>query len=257
MKAVTYARVSSREQADSGLGLAAQAERNAAYCRMKGLVIVREFVDAGESCGVPIGERPAGRELMDYLRTGEAANLVIMRLDRGFGDAVDCLSAVRGWDAAGIVLHIVDLGGSAIASNTAAGRFMLTVMAAAAEMRLNVIRENTRNAMRQLIQQGKTTGLPRFGWKAGKGGYLVPDPAEQKVIQQIREWRQAGHSLYAIARKLNEAGIPTKRKERIRNPRRGVRPAWTINSIDRILSRSYESETQDPNLPDVQAVLAG
>jgi len=43
--ALSYIRVSSDEQADSGLGLEAQRQRIAAYCDMKGLRLVEVFED--------------------------------------------------------------------------------------------------------------------------------------------------------------------------------------------------------------------
>jgi DNA invertase Pin-like site-specific DNA recombinase len=45
--AVSYIRVSSEEQADSGLGLEAQRQRIAAHCEMKGLSLSKGFEDLG------------------------------------------------------------------------------------------------------------------------------------------------------------------------------------------------------------------
>ena len=47
--AISYIRVSSEEQADSGLGLEAQRQRIAAYCMMKALHLAEEFEDPGIS----------------------------------------------------------------------------------------------------------------------------------------------------------------------------------------------------------------
>jgi DNA invertase Pin-like site-specific DNA recombinase len=49
--ALGYIRVSSEEQADSGLGLEAQRQRIAAYCAMKGLRLAEVFADPGISGG--------------------------------------------------------------------------------------------------------------------------------------------------------------------------------------------------------------
>jgi DNA invertase Pin-like site-specific DNA recombinase len=57
--AISYIRVSSDEQADSGLGLEAQRQRIAAYCDMKGLRLVEVFEDPGISGGKPLATRPA------------------------------------------------------------------------------------------------------------------------------------------------------------------------------------------------------
>jgi hypothetical protein len=54
--AISYTRVSSDEQADSGLGLEAQRQRIAAYCDLKGLRLVEVFEDPGISGG--LGQTP-------------------------------------------------------------------------------------------------------------------------------------------------------------------------------------------------------
>jgi hypothetical protein len=47
MKAIGYIRVSTEEQADSGVSLEAQKSRVEAYCKAKGWELVRIIVDAG------------------------------------------------------------------------------------------------------------------------------------------------------------------------------------------------------------------
>jgi site-specific DNA recombinase len=56
--AISYIRVSSEEQADSGLGLEAQPQRIAAYCTMKGLHLAEVFEDP--ACGALSRRRRMG-----------------------------------------------------------------------------------------------------------------------------------------------------------------------------------------------------
>ena len=122
MRAIGYIRCSTHEQADSGLGLDAQAERIRAYAALKGLDI-DIITDAGESGGKPLASRAGGQRLLAAVREGKAKAIVLLKLDRGFRNAVDCLATVEQWERKGIALHIVDLGGNAIDTTTAAGRF--------------------------------------------------------------------------------------------------------------------------------------
>ena len=69
--------------------------------------------------------------------------VVVLKLDRAFRNAVDCLATVEKWDKSRIALHIVDLAGNSIDSTTAAGKFMLTVLAGTAEMERNLPRSLT------------------------------------------------------------------------------------------------------------------
>jgi hypothetical protein len=59
-----YIRVSSDEQADSGLGLEAQRQRIRAYCELKGLQLTTLFEDPAVSGGKPLSSRPAGSRLL-------------------------------------------------------------------------------------------------------------------------------------------------------------------------------------------------
>jgi DNA invertase Pin-like site-specific DNA recombinase len=62
--AIGYIRVSSEEQAESGLGLEAQRQRIAAHCTMKGLHLAEVFEDPGISAGKPLASRPADSQLL-------------------------------------------------------------------------------------------------------------------------------------------------------------------------------------------------
>ncbi|MCH9003026.1 MAG: recombinase family protein, partial [Planctomycetes bacterium] len=84
---------------------------------------------------------------MDALRQRRADSVVMLKLDRGFRNAGDCLTTVEQWERKGIALHVADLGGNAIDTTSAAGRFMLVVLAGAAEMERNLTRERTRAAL--------------------------------------------------------------------------------------------------------------
>src|SRR5262249_6336595 len=64
-EAIGYVRVSSEEQADSGLGLQAQRQRIVAFCDMKGLRLVEVYEDAGVSGGKPLSSRPSSSRLLN------------------------------------------------------------------------------------------------------------------------------------------------------------------------------------------------
>ena len=113
MKAICYVRCSTQEQADSGLGLEAQAERIRAYCTMRNLDLLDIITDAGVSGGKPLASRVGGQQLLNMIRERKADAVVMLKLDRMFRNAGDCLTTVETWERAGVALHVVDLGGNA------------------------------------------------------------------------------------------------------------------------------------------------
>ena len=230
MKAIGYTRCSTNEQADSGLGLDAQAERVRAYCTLKGLQLIDLIIDAGVSGGKPLASRDGGRSLLDALRRKRADAVVMLKLDRMFRNAGDCLTTVEQWERQGVSLHIADLGGNAIDTTSAAGRFMLVVLAGAAEMERNLTRERTRSAMAVKRANGKRIGTVPYGCNLDTdGSTLVANEAEQAVITDIRAMRGQGMKLQQIATKLTQRGVPTKT---------GRSNHWTHQAVARILNRT-------------------
>jgi len=230
MKAIGYTRCSTNEQADSGLGLEAQAERIRAYCTMRGSELLDLITDAGVSGGKPLATRDGGQRLLSAIRERKADGVVMLKLDRMFRNAGDCLTTVEKWEKAGVALHVVDLGGNAIDTTSAAGRFMLVVLAGAAEMERNLTRERTRSAMAVKRGNGQRIGTVPYGYDlADDGTTLIPNDAEQAVIADIQSRRAEGWTLERIADALTDLGVPTKT---------GKSAAWTHQAVVRILKRA-------------------
>ncbi len=166
---------------------------------------------------------------MTMIRERKADAVVMLKLDRMFRNAGDCLTTVETWEKAGVALHVVDLGGNAIDTTSAAGRFMLVVLAGAAEMERNLTRERTRSAMAVKRANGQRTGAVPYGHDLGDDGTtLVPNESEQAVIQEIKAMRARGMKLAQIASELTERGVPTKT---------GKSSRWTHQAVARILNR--------------------
>ena len=239
MKAIGYTRCSTNEQADSGLGLDAQAERVRAYCTLKGLHLVELITDAGVSGGRPLANRDGGGRLLDVIKCKRADAVVMLKLDRMFRNAGDCLTTVEQWERQGVSLHIADLGGNAIDTTSAAGRFMLVVLAGAAEMERNLTRERTRSAMAVKRANGKRIGTVPYGYDLQPdGSSLLLNEIEQAVIGDIRAMRSRGMKLVQIADALSQQGVPTKT---------GRSSRWTHQAVARILARSISASACNPN----------
>ena len=211
-KAIAYIRVSTEEQATEGVSIEAQEQAIKAYCTLRKLELVELVVDAGVSAGKALSKREGGNRVLQAVRKGEVDSVVSYKLDRLFRDCADCLDVTRIWDKNGTSLHLLDLGGQAVDTSSAMGRFFLTVMAGAAELERNQIRERTSAAMQHKIKKGEYTGgrVP-FGFTlAADGITLEENQDEQEIRQLVQSLRSDGLSLRKIAQELQDRGYKTK-----------------------------------------------
>ncbi len=226
--AIAYVRVSTDEQAAEGVSLDAQVASVRAYALLRGLELVDVVVDAGVSAGKPLAERVGGAVVLEAVKRRKVRTVVAVKLDRVFRNAGDCLTTTEEWDRVGVALHLVDMGGQAIDTSSAMGRFFLTVMAGAAEMERNLIRERTTSALAHKRSEGRRTSKDApFGWRIGDDGdTLEHDAAEQRAIELIRELRAGGMSIRGIVQHLEDRGIAA----------RGSR--WHKTTLERVLARA-------------------
>lgn len=212
-KVIGYVRVSTQEQADSGLSIAAQNLRLTQFAEFKGLELVDVIHDENVSASIPLAERPGGAQLLQRTQGG-VIGVAAVKLDRLFRDALDCLATIKVWNSQGVGLHLLDLG---VDTTTAQGKAFLTNAAAYAELERNLISERTREALKQVRAQGGTLGGDGFGWRRADStdaaGRRVIElvPEEFSTLVECRTLRDMGWTLQKIADKFNSEGRRTKR----------------------------------------------
>ncbi len=205
-----YARVSTHEQVECGVSLDSQIENLLLYCKAVGLQPVRVIREAGVSGAKPLAQRPGGATLLDALASGEVNNVVAMKLDRLFRSTQDALTHISQWDRAGTTLHLCDMGGQNLNTASAMGRMMITMLASFAEFERNLISERTAAALAHKKSKGQAYNQTPYGFQK-EGKMLVLDEKEQQVLWRVFEWREEGHSLWTIASRLNDLGVPAKK----------------------------------------------
>lgn len=202
-----------------------QESQARAYADLRGFTVVDVLHDAAISAAVPFQDRPSAPRVRKLIASGAVDALVAAKLDRMFRDVVDCLTNVDLWDRRGVALHLVDMGGNAVDTRSAAGRFMLTVLAAAAEMERNRIRERTRESARRRKANLQVYGPVPFGFRRACDHChhdaatesvpgcreLVRVYEEQYTIRSAKTLRGDGKSYAKIADALNRHRHATRR----------------------------------------------
>ena len=232
-RAVIYTRVSTQEQSEKGVSLGAQKDRCEAYCVAAGLEVSEVFREEGVSAKVPLANRPEGARLVAALNTGAVKTVVAFKLDRLFRDVVDALQQTRHWDGAGVSLRIVDLGGQAVDTKSAAGKFVFGMLAAVAEMERGLIGERTAAALRSIAEKGRVPANVPFGYRR-ENKELVHDPVEGPVVTELFARAAKGESRMQLARWINEKH--PKRPHKKYAGKTVVDAAWRANAISRMLA---------------------
>jgi len=207
-RAVGYLRVSTDQQAESGLGLEAQeAAVQSAASRLK-LELARVAVDAGTSGKLAIEDRPVLLEVVGTLRRGDV--LLVAKRDRLGRDVIavaliERLVAKRG-------ARVVSAAGEGTETDDPAGVLMRRLIDSFAEYERLLISARTRAALAAKRRRGeRVSGIVPFGYRLAYDGRTLEAAAgEAGTLETIRRLRAEGRSLRGVADALNAAGIVTR-----------------------------------------------
>jgi putative DNA-invertase from lambdoid prophage Rac len=114
------------------------------------------FSDEGVSGKVSASQRPQFKALLAQIRDGET--LVVSKLDRLGRDAQDVGATIKALAARNIKVIVLQLG--ALDLTSPAGKLMLTMLAAVAEMERDLLVERTQSGLARAKAEGKTLGRP-------------------------------------------------------------------------------------------------
>lgn len=204
-KVYGYVRVSTSDQENS---LEVQSKRIHEYCQFKHLQLEHIFIDEGISGSVPIDNRPEGHKLCSLL-TKDVKGVIVVKPDRLFRSTTDALISVERWDKLGIELHVVDLNGATLNTNTASGKLIFTILIAYATFE----REQTGERIKVVLNNKKSTGKVYAGYLFGYDkidGLLVPNEKEQSIIDIVKK-NAPELSPAKIADGLNSWGFTAKK----------------------------------------------
>lgn len=234
IQAVGYIRVSTEEQATSGLSLSHQKTRIIAFAKASDFNLVEVIEEPGKS-GKNLN-RPGMARALEILESGKAQALVVLSLDRLTRSVKDLGYLVEFFDQTGTALVSVQ---DSINTLTAAGRLVLNVLGSIAQWEREAIAERTAAAMAVKRHRGeKTGGTVPYGFDAAGKGRLIPNPREQEALKLITRLRKRKVSLRKIGEILTEQGF-TPKKGGIWHPQT-IKQILTI--IDETKRKMYHSK---------------
>lgn len=206
--AIAYLRVSTPDQAESGLGLDAQRASITAAAARLGLTVRAWFTDAGVHGDRPLASRSGSTQAVAELRRGDV--LLVAKRDRLARDrfemaVLDRLLKKRG-------ARIVSAAGEGTDDDDPASLLLRGLIDLFAEYERLVIAARTKAALAAKRARGECAGQLPFGFHlAGDRKHLEPDAAEQDKLARIHALKATGLSAQKIAVCLNAEQITTRK----------------------------------------------
>ena len=226
-KCYIYTRVSTAIQVD-GFSLDAQKDKLRKYAEFQDMEIAGEYSDEGHSGKNIKGRHEFMRMLNDIEDGKDGVDFVLVfKLSRFGRNAADVLSSLQLMQDYGVNLICVEDG---IDSSKEAGKLLISIIAAVAEMERENIRVQTMAGREQKAREGKWNGgFAPYGYKLENGELVIAED-EVEIIQMIFDrYIHTNDGINGVANYLNNHGYTKKLRQN------GTIPGFSSSFIKKII----------------------
>ena len=241
-RAVSYIRVSTREQAqrggsEEGFSLPAQREANKRKAQSMGALVVKEFADRGESARS--ANRPELQKMLAYLKEDGGIDYVIVhKLDRLARNRADDVEINRAFEEAGVRL----VSTSENIDQTPGGMLLHGIMSSIAEFYSRNLANEVIKGMGEKARNGGTLGKAPLGYmnvrardENGREVRTIALDEERAPLVRLAftEYATGNWTVRGLAEHLAELGLTTAS-----SPARPAKPI-TATRLQNILHLPY------------------
>jgi site-specific DNA recombinase len=214
MGAVIYLRVSTKEQAEEGYSIHAQAEACRGYIADRGWELVDEYADRGESART--ADRPQFRAMLARLAEDPIVDrLVVHKLDRLARNLEDHAQVRAALRKAGVQLCSV----TETLEDSASGKLVEGILASIAEFYSANLSQEIRKGLDQKAAEGGWPTVAPIGYRnvrregGGRRGEALLERDEQAplVVWAFERYATGSWSLSALTEALAAKGLRNRR----------------------------------------------
>lgn len=228
-KVYLYTRVSTSMQTE-GYSLDAQNERLKKYAQGNDMVVAGEYSDQGKSGKSIEGRTDFQRMLNDISNKKDGVSFVLVfKLSRFGRNAADTLNSLQFMQDYGVNLISVEDG---IDSSKDAGKLMISVLSAVAEIERENILIQTMEGRKQKAREGKWNGgFAPYGYSLDKeNSVLIVNEEEAEAIRIIFDkFVHTNLGYNGVVKYLNNNGIKKKARQN------GYLTQFTVSTVKAIL----------------------
>lgn len=216
IKVYTYTRVSTAMQID-GYSLDAQKSRMKAFAQYNGYEIVNEYEDAGKSGKSIEGRLEFNRMIGDIKTSKDGVSFVLVfKLSRFGRNATDVLSTLQVMQDFGVNLICVEDG---IDSSKDAGKLIISVLSAVAEIERENIRIQTMEGRIQKAREGRWNGgFAPYGYQLVNGKLEINEEEAVAIRTIFDQYINTDIGANGISKHLETHGIRKIARQNGKNP---------------------------------------
>ena len=204
-KCYIYTRVSTSMQID-GFSLDAQRHKLMKYAEAMDMQVIREYSDEGRS-GKNIKDRPQFVQMLKDIEKDRdgVCYVLVFKLSRFGRNAADVLSSLQTMQDNGVNLIAVE---DSLDSSKDAGKLMITVLAAVAEMERDNIRVQTMSGRKEKAYSGLWNGgAAPYGYSLVNGKLVVVEDEAEAIRIIFDKYVNTDLGYTGVAKYLAKCGI--------------------------------------------------
>lgn len=210
-KCYIYTRVSTAVQVE-GFSLDAQKDRLIKYAKDNGMTVVGEYSDEGKS-GKNVEGRPEFNRMIFDIENGKdnVDYVIVFKLSRFGRNAADVLYYLQRMQDYGTELNCVEDG---IDSSKEAGKLMISVLSAVAEIERENILVQTMEGRKQKAREGKWNGgFAPYGYSLHDGKLVIAEDEAEVIRVIFDKYIHTTMGVNKIADYLNLQGFKKKKRQ--------------------------------------------
>lgn len=208
-RAVTYCRVSTKEQVDEGNSLNSQRKLCNDYCASNQYDIVEKFVEEGESAKT--ADRTELKRLLTFCadKKNRINAVVVYKIDR-LSRNTDDYSALRthlrksGVEIKSATEHFDD---------NPSGRFMENMMANVAQFDNDVRAERCSGGMKDAMREGRYVWMAPIGYmniRVADKATIAPSPMASLVVETFETIAKGIYAIEEVRKMMSKRGLVTR-----------------------------------------------
>ena len=214
MRVALYCRVSTEEQARSGLSLGDQRDKLEEYAKANRMSVVGIYEDAGISARKPYKKRPAILRLLEDVKEKKIDLILFTKLDRWFRNVGNYYAVQEVLDANGVSWQAILEDYETV---TASGRLKVNIMLSVAQDEADRTSERIKFTFEQKRARGESTnGRCPLGYKIVNGRPEIDPETSEAAVDMFRTFVATRSALAATKHLQSERGISRDVKNGVR-----------------------------------------